>query len=166
MQDELEERVKLAVQSILENESLTGDLDDEAAQALLDWGVACVRRIALETAGLDDGAAEASMASRLRATRRLMRRVSAWVSAPPCAMQTGILSDIAAQAAIIYGTAFNPVDEHRLAAVAELYARSTCSKAGLIARLRAMLEPGSQVAGGNAPSSLEESHEQKIYETT
>jgi hypothetical protein len=88
------------------------------------------------------------------------------VSAPPCAMQTGILSDIAAQAAIIYGTAFNPVDEHRLAAVAELYARSTCSKAGLIARLRAMLEPGSQVAGGNAPSSLEESHEQKIYETT
>ncbi len=142
MQDRLEERVKLAVQSILENESLTGDLDDEAAQALLDWGVACVRRIALETVGFDDEEAEASMAPRLRATRRLMRRVSAWVSAPSCAMQTDILSEIAAQAAIIYGAAFSPPDEHRLAAVAELYARSTCSKSRLIARLRALLEPG------------------------
>ncbi|MCX7683259.1 MAG: hypothetical protein N2508_15050 [Anaerolineae bacterium] len=140
--DTLEERIKLAVQSLLENESLTGDLDDEAAQTLLDWGIACVRRIVLDTGGLDDEEAAAVMSPRLRATRRLMRRVNAWLATPSPDDRTAILFDIAAQAAIIYGTGANRVDEHRLQAMASLQPGGIYTRRELIARLRGLFDPG------------------------
>jgi hypothetical protein len=76
----LEQRVSRAAESILENESLTSELDDMSARALLDWGLACAKTIAQSTAGLDDSQADETMSSGLRATRRLMRVVNKWVA--------------------------------------------------------------------------------------
>ena len=78
--DEIARRVKRAAASILENERLTAELEDAAAQVLLDWGVACAETIIHSTAALDSGVVEDIMSQRLRATRRLMRRVSKWVA--------------------------------------------------------------------------------------
>ena len=38
MDEEIRRRVERAAESILENERLTADLDDQAADFLLDWG--------------------------------------------------------------------------------------------------------------------------------
>jgi len=47
--DELTRRAQDLAESILENESLTADLDDAAAKVLIDWGVACAEIIAHST---------------------------------------------------------------------------------------------------------------------
>lgn len=141
VQDKLEERIKLAVQSLLENESLTADLDDEAAQTLLDWGISCVRRIALDTADLNGEEAEALMAPRLRAVRRLMRCINTWLSAPSPEARVGVLSSIPAQLAVIYGTETVPLDEHRLKALASLSPGCGYTGSKLIAHLRKLVEP-------------------------
>lgn len=141
VQDKLEERIKLAVQSLLENESLTADLDDEAAQTLLDWGISCVRRIALDTADLNDEEAEALMAPRLRAVRRLMRCVNNWLSAYSPEARESALSSIPTQATVIYGTKTVPLDEHRLKALASLSPGCGYTGSRLIAYLRKLVEP-------------------------
>ncbi len=108
---ELERRVQSAVESILGNESLTADLDDPAAKALLDWGIACAERIAGRTAGLNDEQAEEIIYRGLRATRRLMRLVQRWAS-HQTGMDTALLDQILEQAAIIYPD-FTPPSTHR-----------------------------------------------------
>ena len=109
-------RVNRAVESILENEALTADLDDSAAKVLLDWGIACARQIAQSTAALDDSRAEEPLSSRLRAVRRLMRRVNRWAAGRPqmdAEDSAGLLADIVEQAAIIYGQGFTPPSPDR-----------------------------------------------------
>ena len=104
--DDLTQRVRYVVDSLLENEGLTADLDDVAAQVLLDWGIACAKRIARSTMGLDDLEAEEAMADRLRATRRLMRLVDRWIAChreSDTAADRDALARIFGQAAIIYG---------------------------------------------------------------
>lgn len=73
------ERAALAAESILGNERLTNNLDDDAAKVLLDWGLAYVETIAAQTEGLDDEQAEEMMAPRLKALRSLMKLVNKWV---------------------------------------------------------------------------------------
>ncbi len=80
-------RVNQAVERILENERLTADLDDEVAEALVEWGVAWAEMIARSSAGLDDLAAEEVTSPKERALRRLMRRVNKWVAQLPAAAQ-------------------------------------------------------------------------------
>jgi hypothetical protein len=46
---ELEARRRLAIEMILESESLTDDLQDDEAEILLDWGLAQVEACALAT---------------------------------------------------------------------------------------------------------------------
>lgn len=46
---ELEARKRLAIEMILESESLTDDLQDDEAEILLDWGLAQVEAYALTT---------------------------------------------------------------------------------------------------------------------
>ena len=63
-----EVRARRAVESILENESLTADLDDVEAQRLLEWGIVHAKRLAAENReSLDD---------ELNALRRLMRGIN------------------------------------------------------------------------------------------
>lgn len=71
-------RTAQAVESILSNETLTSDLDDEAAKLLLNWGLDWTKRVALATARLDDETAREDMYPKLKAIRKLMRLVNRW----------------------------------------------------------------------------------------
>ncbi len=78
--NDLTTRVTRTIESILENERLTADLDDEAAKILLDWGIINAKTIVQSTAGFADEAAEEAMYPRLKANRRVMRLANKWVN--------------------------------------------------------------------------------------
>lgn len=110
---QLAQRVSFAAESILENEALTADLDDAAAQALLDWGVACAEAIAWSTAGVDGPQVEALMAPRLQATRQLMRLVNRWLAGRQtmdAQANAALLDELIKHAAVIYGADYTPPD--------------------------------------------------------
>ena len=92
-------RLQRAAESILENEALTAELDDEAAQVLLDWGVSLAQRIASETIELDEAAAEEATYQPMRALRKMLRKINNWAGDPD---HSG-LEEILEQAAITYG---------------------------------------------------------------
>jgi len=78
--DYLTQRFEMIAERILENERLTADLDDEAAQVLLDWGLSSAKLIVDSTVGIEDEEeADEVMYTRLRANSRLMRTVNKWV---------------------------------------------------------------------------------------
>jgi len=94
-----QERIQRAVESILGNETLTADLDDEAARELLDWGVTLAQQIASDTAGMDDAAAEEAMYQPMRALRKMVRAINQWTLEP----NEIRLKKIIEQASVIYG---------------------------------------------------------------
>jgi len=125
----LEQRTQRVAQSILENESLTADLDDPQAQALLDWALERAGTVAQSTAGLDDAEAEELMVPRLRALRRLMRQVNQWMrGGQDMDQRTGaeLLSQIVNQAQIVHGPGYVPPGPERRQA----FLRLRCELAG------------------------------------
>jgi hypothetical protein len=115
-----------AAQSILENESLTADLDDAAANALLEWGVANARMVVRSVATLfGDAESQVAVSERLRAVRQMMRAVNAYASGAGGAGGVGdvgeadsgsTLDNILEQAAVVYGRNFSiPSAEQRAA---------------------------------------------------
>jgi hypothetical protein len=157
--NELTPRINRAVESILENESLTADLDDAAAKVLLDWGIACANMIARSTASLNDIEVEDIMSPRMRATRRLMRLVNRRVSRQShtdAGGGTTLLTKVIEQATIIYGTDFTPPDNEQRNAF--LQEGLISSSPQFIMNLRALIE--NQVA---TRTSLEETDDQEKY---
>jgi hypothetical protein len=141
--NDLVQRIRRAAQGILENERLTADLDDTAAEVLLDWGIACAKLVARSTAGLDDSQAEEAMYPRLRATRRLMRLVNKWIANRLETDAEGnvvLLTKIIDQAAIIYGETFNPPQDDRRVALEEQSLELTDYPPQLIMKLRTLIE--------------------------
>ena len=139
--NQLAQCINHAVENILENESLTTDLDDAAAEALLDWGVACAKMIAQSTVGLNKIEAEDVMLPRLRATRRLMRLMNRWGSKRlqmDVESNAALLTKVIEQAVIIYGKGFTPPgDERRDAFLKEGLVSYTSQ---FIANLRTLIE--------------------------
>ena len=130
--DDLGRRMQRAAERILENESLTADLDDDAAQVLLDWGVRCAEQIARDTVGLSANQVEEAMYPRLRALRRLMRAVNRWaIKCQPMDAET--LAEMLEQAAIVYHSYVPPGTVPQ-----EAFLASSTPEA--IARLRAFIE--------------------------
>ncbi|MCP4358905.1 MAG: hypothetical protein GY796_12875 [Chloroflexi bacterium] len=76
--DEVNIRIIRMVERILENESLTSNLEDEAAKALINWGVALVEMLGKQTAGMEDAEAEEALYPQEKAVRRLMRLINRW----------------------------------------------------------------------------------------
>lgn len=70
----LEARIRMAAESILENEALRSGLnDDEAARSLLDWGVSWAATLAQQTADIeDDEEADQAAYPRMKALRGMM----------------------------------------------------------------------------------------------
>jgi len=140
---EVSQRIERAAESILENERLTADLDDAAAQVLIDWGLACAELIAGSTDGLSDSEAEEAIAPRLRATRRLMRRVNEWVAGRTDMSSEGgaeLLAQIIEQTDIIYGDSFIPPDDDRRDAFLTRHSGLAENPAQSIEELRELLE--------------------------
>lgn len=158
--NKVQERANRAAESLLENESLTADLDDESAQALLDWALACAERIAQSTADLDDGEAEEAMSPRLRAVRRMMRLVNAWLASPAERDIDGgepVLDQIIDQVQAVYGPAFIPPSDDQRQALLGRRTELAAEPQRLIADLRGLLE-----APPDAPQDEETQHDQEI----
>lgn len=70
----MDTRIRMAAESILENEALREGLRDErAASALLNWGVTWAEYLALQTAHIaDEQEAEDEMYPRMKALRKLL----------------------------------------------------------------------------------------------
>jgi hypothetical protein len=103
-------RQRRAAESILENESIRGGLDDSSASALLNWGVDCAKRIAGETAGLaDDDEAEEASYPRMRALRQMLQDVKS-LHSPGLQPSEGkpLLAEIMEFASLVYGPTTRP----------------------------------------------------------
>lgn len=105
---DLNRYARRAVASLLENEALTADLDDNAANLLLRWGCDCVYRIVREAVLVGDAltaeeeAIQAAIAPRMRALRRMLRAINLW-AAQGDAADPDLPAQIAAHAAVVYG---------------------------------------------------------------
>ncbi len=64
--------------ALLENEALTADLDDDAANLLLDWGMARVRL--MHRLAVDEPDPEGYIAVQTKANRKMMRSVNNWTA--------------------------------------------------------------------------------------
>ena len=139
--DQLEKRTQRAAETILSNEALTADLNDETAQTLLDWGLALTKHIAQATVDLDDAAAEEQMDRQLKAVRRAMRLINRWIGDFPnidAETQADHLNQLIEQATIIYGDTFSPPDAQ---SQTDFIDSTDETPQSLIVRLRQLLEP-------------------------
>ena len=98
----IEKRTQRIAESFLDNEALTADLDDEAAQVLIAWGMALAGKIARETAGMNDQQAEEVMYRPLRSLRRLLSTTSKLAASP----DINQLNKFLERAGETYGQAF------------------------------------------------------------
>lgn len=108
----LETRIRMAAESILDNEALRGGLnDEEAARALLDWGVSWAKHLAAQTAGIeDDDEADEAIYPRLKALRSVMTALKDLALAegwPPEAIRR-TLETMLEQAGVLYGAGWQP----------------------------------------------------------
>lgn len=136
-------RIQRAVESILENEKLTADLDDDAAQVLLDWGTSCAQKIAQGSLGLNDAQAEEAMYQPMRATRRMMRAANKLAARNEILGDEGrteALQKIIEQAGVIYGRDYIPPDsDHQNLFLANTHG-AVADIPKMISRLRALVE--------------------------
>ncbi len=163
--DEVERRASRAAESILENESLTADLNDDAAQVLITWGIDCAEMVAQRTVGLDDTEAEEIMAPRLRAIRRLMRLIND-ITNTTHFKET--LDAILEQANIIYGHDFTPPSPPQREAFLKQNMKPDATSSNIIKKLRTFIEnpteglsPHNEVNADAQPSREESDDQQK-----
>ena len=136
---DLEQRIRMAAESILENETLREGLDDDAASALLDWGVAQAKQIAGDTAGLEDEVEiEEAMDPRIRGLRRILRAVTSLYTEENIepGRQTELLQDIVDQAPHVYG----PTGVYSTEELVHFLAAQSGSVAEKISGLRTLIE--------------------------
>lgn len=149
--DELTARIQRAAESILENEALTDNLDDEGGQTLLDWGVELAKQVAQTTDGLDEAAAEAAMADKLAAIRRLLRAVNKRfdptlvtdLSTDSQAMaeaNTKLLEQVLEQVGLILEPNFTQPTPAQLTSFGEQTLQPIATPPALIASLRSFIE--------------------------
>lgn len=149
--DELNARIQQAAESILENEALTDNLDDEGGQALLDWGVALAKQVAQATEGLDQAAAETAMADKLAAVRRLLRAVNKRFDPTLVAdlktndqatleANTKLLDQVLEQAAIMLAPHFTQPTAEQRVSVVEKTLQPLATPSDLIASLRSFID--------------------------
>ncbi len=101
---DIEKRIRMAEESILENEAIREGTDDSGASALLDWGIFCARNITGETAQLeDDDEAEEASYPRMRALREMLDIVKSLIKIEPNSPQeTTFFADLLEKATLVY----------------------------------------------------------------
>jgi hypothetical protein len=103
---DIEKRIRMAAESILENESLREGLDDSGASALLDWGIARAKYIAGQSANLeDDDEAEEASYPQKRALRQMLEAAKSLTAQDLDSDQkTALLAELSGSATIVYGS--------------------------------------------------------------
>jgi hypothetical protein len=71
--DELKQRV---AEQLLEDSSLTGDLDDSEARRLIEWALPISKQLVEQTFNMTEAQAEAHLYPTLKNLRRVMRRIN------------------------------------------------------------------------------------------
>lgn len=102
---DIDKRIRMAAESMLENESIREGLDDDGASILLDWATTCAARIASETADMeDDDEADEIMYPRMRALRQMLD-ISKTLLNPEVSKSEGasLLAEMLQHAALVYG---------------------------------------------------------------
>lgn len=72
----IEERAQRAAEQLLEDESLTDEMNDAEATSLIEWGVAISRRLCEQTAKMADDEAEVYLYPALKSLRRTIRQIN------------------------------------------------------------------------------------------
>jgi hypothetical protein len=108
----LDVRIRMAAESILENEALRDGLyDEQAASELLNWGISWAEYLALQTAHIaDDLEAEDEMYPRMRALRKVLVAVKDLAIAeelPLDDLQNG-LQAVFTHAQVLNGSSWQP----------------------------------------------------------
>jgi hypothetical protein len=102
--EDMDLRVQRATDSLLENERLTADLDDEAANVLLNWGLKRATEIVNQTGNMNESQAYEFLGPRLKAVQRMLRATSRWISFQGHQeRKLDQLENIYRQASIVYG---------------------------------------------------------------
>ena len=99
---EIQGRIQRAAESILVNEALSADLDDDAAKILLDWGLTRTQQIVGQTIEMDQFQAEEAIYLPMRALRKMLRNANKWAMDPG----ENYLEKIFEQASVVYGLGF------------------------------------------------------------
>lgn len=118
----LEVRMRLAAESLLDNEALRSGLNEEAAHLLLDWGLSWAKTLAGQTTSIEDEIeAEEAIAPRLKALRKLMmalKDLSLAENWSPDEVER-VAETALAHAKSLYGEAWQPRDDflHKVAEI-------------------------------------------------
>jgi hypothetical protein len=153
-------RAARAAESIMENERLTADLDDDAAKVLIAWGIVCAKRVVGQTTGMDDAEAEEAMYPGLGATRRLMRTINNWIAKGReigREERVAYFDKVIEHATNIYGEDLTPPTSERRDTFLGRHLADTPPQ--LIASLRAFVEDECVAERGS--SNDQEKHEKK-----
>ena len=139
----IEIRKKNAAESILGNESLTADLDDQSANALLEWGLDCVNRIVDATANMDDQSANLFIDETIPSVRRLMRNVNNWLSeitTDQSSIITANFEKALQNASLIYGSDYRPPDQIDIQMFTQCVQEKCTEQEKIISSFREMIE--------------------------
>ena len=159
------QRTAAAAESIMENERLTADLDDDAAKVLLDWGISCAKRVVQRTTGMDDAEAEEAAYPGLRATRRLMRSINDWIAKGQevgGVERLAFLDKVIEHAALVYGDDFAPPPPAQRKTF--LRRHLTDAPQQLISSLRALIEDECVAESGSSDDQEYEKKDLKAFD--
>ena len=157
---DIEKRIKMAAESILENEALRAGLNDEAASALLDWGMARAKQITAETANVeDDDEAQEAVYPRMSALYQILGDVVSLCAenADP-AQRSGLLQEIAEQAPLVYG----PAAAIQAGNWANLPIAQAGNAAQIINQVRALIETGAKDSATAQPPAKQDAGKKEI----
>lgn len=143
MTDLIRQREEQMADQILANEALTADLDDAAAQGLLEWALSAAHRVAVRTAGMNESEASQLMDEAQPAVRRLMRAVrglaAQWETLGDAERQA-YMDQVAEQAPLVYGPGHAPRPQEELIQFTPRAQAGRPEPAALIANLRTFVE--------------------------
>ena len=157
---DIEKRIKMAAEGILENEALREGLDDEAASALLDWGMARAQAITATTADVeDDDEAQEAVYPRMRALRQVLGDVVSLCAenADP-AQRTVLLQEIADQVPLVYG----PAAAFQAGNWANIPIAQAGNAAQIINQVRALIETGAKDSAAAQPPAAQDAGKKEI----
>jgi hypothetical protein len=115
----MELRIRMAAESLLENEALRGFLDDESATTLLDWGMALAKELAASTDTIeDDEEANEAIYPRMRALRKMLEGVKAIAVSQSMMERLQGAQNLIPHAKLVFGEAFREPGPGEIGALA------------------------------------------------